>query len=228
MKVVLATPTMTRPHPAYVAALEASLPALDGLDHSYVAEIGCPYISAARATLLRKAMDAKADVVVFIDHDLSWHPMALRRLIDTEGDVVAGTYRYKKSEEEYMGSIFTGPDGRPIVRADGAISAHRVPAGFLKVTAAAVDRFMTAYPNLCCGPKFALSVDLFNHGAHEGIWYGEDMAFSRNWLAAGGALWIVPDLDLTHHSPEAAFPGNFHRFLRRQPGGSEAPERMAA
>ena len=45
------------------------------------------------------------------------------------------------------------------------------------------------------------SVDLFNHGAHDGAWYGEDYAFSRNWLALGGDIWIVPDLNLTHHSP---------------------------
>lgn len=221
MKVVLATPTMTRPHPAYIAALEASLPALEGIDHSYIAEIGCPYISAARATMLRKAMDVKADAVVFIDHDLSWRPTDLRKLIDTEGDVVAGVYRYKKEEEQYMGSVFTDDNERPIVRADGALRGHRIPAGFLKVTAAAVDRFMTAYPDLCCGPKFALSVDLFNHGAYKGTWYGEDMAFSRNWLACGGDIWIVPDLSLTHHSATEAFPGNFHSYLLRQPGGSE-------
>ena len=61
------------------------------------------------------------------------------------------------------------------------------------------------------------------HGAHEGVWYGEDYAFSRNWIAAGETIWLLPDLDLTHHSATQAYPGNFHRFLLRQPGGSEAP-----
>jgi hypothetical protein len=65
-------------------------------------------------------------------------------------------------------------------------------------------------------------VDLFNHGAHEGVWWGEDYAFSRNWLALGGELWIVPDLNLTHHGPDTVYPGNFHNFLRRQPGGDLA------
>ena len=63
-----------------------------------VHEVGSPYISAARATMLRKALDAKADVIVFIDHDLSWRPGDLLKLIETTGDVVGGTYRFKQDE----------------------------------------------------------------------------------------------------------------------------------
>lgn len=225
MKVVLATPTVSKPHPEYVDALGASVAALDaaGFDHSAVYEIGCPYISSARATLLRKAMDAKADAVVFIDHDLSWSPQDLVRLIETEGDVVAGTYRFKKDEEEYMAAIDCHPDGTPIVLPGGSLSGVRVPAGFLKITKEAVDRFMKAYPELVYGPAYSPSVDLFNHGAHQGVWYGEDYAFSRRWRECGGQIVLVPDLDLTHHG-DKAYPGNFHRFLLAQPGGSEFQE----
>ena len=71
LKIVLATPTLTEPKPQYLASLEASAAALDaaGLEHQTVFEVGCPYISHARATMLRKALDSGADAVVFIDHD---------------------------------------------------------------------------------------------------------------------------------------------------------------
>lgn len=224
-KVVLCTPTYTEPHPAFLAAVAASVPVLDaaGVDHSIVFEVGSPYISAARATMLRKALDAGADDIVFIDHDISWGPADLLTLIRTPGDVVAGVYRFKHDTEEYMGALIDGPGHRPVCRDDGCIRGDRVPAGFLKVTHAAVERFMRAYPGLCYGSPISPSVDLFNHGAHEGVWYGEDYAFSRRWTECGGEIWIVPDLDLTHHSATQAYPGNFHRFLLRQPGGSEAP-----
>lgn len=224
MKVVLCTPTVTAPFPAYLASVEASVPALDaaGIDHSAVYKVGCPYISHARAEMLRQALDAQADAVVFIDHDMAWRPQDLVKLIETEGDVVAGTYRFKKDDEEYMATIFTDGDGRPIVRKDGCIRADKVPAGFLKVTKAAVQRFMRAYPELLYGDPDRYSIDLFNHGAHKGVWYGEDYAFSRNWRDAGGEIWIIPDLDLDHHSHSKAYRGNFHRFMLRQPGGSEA------
>jgi glycosyltransferase involved in cell wall biosynthesis len=229
LKVAFCTPTITEPHRAYIRAMEATVPALElaGIDHGLLIETGSPYISAARATLLRRALDNAADVVVFIDHDIGWGPDDMLSLIQTPGDVVAGAYRFKKSDEEYMGALALDAAGRPQGRhADGTdtlvLRADRVPAGFLKITRAGVERFMRAYPALCYGSPINPSVDLFNHGAHEGVWWGEDYAFSRNWLACGGDLLVLPDLNLTHHSADAAYPGNLHQFLLRQPGGANA------
>lgn len=218
-------PTVKRPYQQCLDSLEASLPLLDaaGIEHGMVNEVGNPYISAARATMLRKALDAKAGVVVFIDHDLSWRPADMLKLIQTKGDVVGGTYRFKSDEVSFMGTIHSTPDGTPAVRADGAIKARLLPAGFLKVTAAAVDRFMAFYPDLCYGEKYRLSVDLFNHGAHKGAWWGEDYAFCRRWEEMGEDAWLVPDLQLDHHSTDRSYPGNFHMYLRQQPGGDLCP-----
>jgi glycosyltransferase involved in cell wall biosynthesis len=223
-KVVFCIPTLKRPFQCMLDSLKASIQAIeaDGWDHAMVSEVGCPYISAARSTMLRKALDAKADVIVFIDHDLSWENDALLKLINTEGAVVSGTYRFKKDDEEYMGVINDDVNYLPITRSDGCISGYRIPAGFLKITKEAVDRFMTEYPDLCYGPKYNLSVDLFNHGAHKGKWWGEDYSFSRNWIDKCGEIWIVPDLDLHHHTEEKVYKGNFHKFLLAQPGGSNA------
>ena len=236
MKVVFCIPTITRPYAACLDALEKSVPLLDeaGLDHALVNEIGNPYISAARATMLRKALDAKADTIVFIDHDVSWKPKDLLDLILADVDVAGGTYRFKQDgEHAYMGRPFTDPQGKPQTAKftkNGAImlKAACLPAGFLKVTADAVDRFMTGYPELCYGPKYHLSVDLFNHGAHKGLWFGEDYAFCRNWNDIGGECWLMPNLDLTHHSADRAYPGNYHEFLMRQPGGVNDPEKAAS
>ena len=223
-RVVICTPALVRPTDVYLKALEESVPLLDerGYDHSTVFELCCPYISHARATMLRKALDAKADVIVFIDYDLSWRPIDLIRLIEGECPVSAGTYRYKKDEEEYMGAWNVDADARPILRADRTISATRVPAGFLKITKEAVDRFMRAYPELVYGVSYNPSVDLFNHGAIGGTWYGEDMAFSKRWIDCGGEIALIPDLSISHHSSEAEYAGNLHQFMLRQPGGSEA------
>ena len=222
-KVVFCIPTITRPYQQCLYSLESSIPLIEeaGWDHGMVTEIGNPYISGARSAMLRKALDAGADVIVFIDHDLSWQPKDLLNLIETEGDVIAGLYRFKEDTVKYMGVIVDGKDYLPTVRNDGCIQATRVPAGFLKITKEAVGKFMKAYPELCYGPAYSTSVDLFNHGAHKGAWWGEDYAFSRNWIDAGGEIWVVPDLSLTHHSKDQEFPGNFHHFLMQQPGGSE-------
>lgn len=217
-KVVFACPTVTRPFDCFLQSMEASVPLLDaaGLDHQIVFEIGNPYISAARATMLRKAIDAKADVIVFIDHDLGWKPRDLVRLIETQGDVVSGTYRFKTPNEEYMGSIVMDADFIPQGRAsDGCLAALTIPAGFLKVTRNAVNIFMEGYPELVYGEPCSPFIDLFNHGAHNRVWYGEDYAFSRNWRALGQPIWLVPDLDIDHHSKDEVFRGNFHRYLMK-------------
>lgn len=223
-KVVLAIPTITKPYQQCIDSMEASIASIKGAgwELGVVTEIANPYISCARSTMLRKALDAKADVVVFIDHDLSFPPDALLKLIETEGDVVAGTYRFKRDEVEFMGALLPDIHGRPQVREDGCVKAHSIPAGFLKITKNGVNRFMIEYPELCYGDRFSLAIDLFNHGAHEGLWYGEDYAFSRRWNAKCGSIWVIPDLDLTHHSAGQAYPGNFHRFLLAQDGGSES------
>lgn len=223
-KVIFCIPTITRPYQQCLDSLEDSLPLIiaDGWEEGMANSIGCPYISRARETMLTKAMKVGADVIVFIDHDLSWDPQDLLTLINTEGDVVAGTYRFKKEPEEYMGALIPDIHQRPQVREDGCIKGFCVPAGFLKVTRGAINRFMLRYPKLQYLDDGTLTVDLFNHGAHEGVWYGEDYAFCRNWLAIDGDIWIVPNLNITHWLGEAPYPGNFHEFMLCQPGGSKS------
>ena len=228
MKVVFCTPSLSGPTAPYIKALEDSIPLIvaAGWEEGYTQQIASPYISAARATMLRTALDANADVIVFIDYDVSWAPQDLLKLIETEGDVVAGTYRCKTEDgptkEFYMGTWDVNGDFTPKVRADGAISAKLVPAGFLKLTKAAVDKFMVAYPDLCYGPMYHLAVDLFNHGVHERVWWGEDYSFARRWKEKCGDIWLVPDLSIDHHAKDKVYKGNLHQFLLRQPGGSEA------
>lgn len=227
-KVVFCLPVLRRPYQACLDSLEASLPLIEaaGYDHGMVQIVDNPYISAARANMLRSALDAKADIIVFLDYDMSWRPGDLLKLIQTEGDCVAGTYRPKIDNEQYMGTIETHADHTPVVReSDGAIAAKLIPAGFLKLTKEAVDTFMVAYPELCYGPQYHLSVDLFNHGVHERIWWGEDYSFARRYREKCGPIWIVPDIDLDHNKDGKVYRGNFHRFLTRQPGGSADPAR---
>lgn len=219
MKIAICTPTTDRPLDPYLDSLEASAPALtaEGWEHQAAFEVGSPYISHARITAMGKALRWGADVLVFIDHDVSWRPQDLVRLVQTEADVVGGTYRFKIPEQDgtnYMGKVVVGPNGRPMVREDGCIAATCLPAGFLKVTRKAVERFMDAYPHLIIDADGFRNVDLFNHGAHKGVWFGEDYAFCRNWRDLGGEVWLLPDLQLDHHNRDGAvWPGNFHEHL---------------
>jgi hypothetical protein len=67
-KVVFCIPTVSKPYQVCLDSLEASVKLITdaGWEEGAVYQIGCPYISAARSMMLRKALDAKATVVVFI------------------------------------------------------------------------------------------------------------------------------------------------------------------
>lgn len=230
MKVVFCTPTRAKPHDAYLKAMADTVPLLDaqGIKHSIAFEVGCPYISSAMATLCRKAMDAMPDAIVYLDDDLSWRPQDMLALIESKEDVIGGTYRFKKDEIEYMGGLHTDDDGRPIGIYGKQLKANKLPSGFLKLTAHAIDLFMQKFPELHCGPAYHPTIDLFNHGAHNRLWYGQDYAFSRNYQERCGPIWLMPDLDINHHSwiDSSVYVGNYHDFLRREPGGdlSDAPK----
>lgn len=226
-RVAFCIPTVTKPYQVTLDSLEKSLPLIEaaGYEHSAVYEIGNPYISAARSIMLRKALDWRADIIVFIDHDLSWQPEDLLLLIQTTPDVVGGTYRFKRDPEEYMGTCMADIDGRPIVEkhGDGELNSQliwmaNIPAGFLKLTANAVNKFMIAYPELWYGDRFMPLVDLFNHGAIDWTWYGEDYAFCKRYSEKCGKVYCMPNLEIDHHLPDGTcYKGNFHNFLMAQP-----------
>ena len=222
-KVIFCIPTIKKPYQVTLDSLAASIPLIKeaGWEEGLVNEIGSPYISHARSKMLRKALDAQATVIVFIDHDLSWEPQDLLTLIEAEGDVVAGTYRFKNDTGKYMGACLPDLEGRPQIRADGGVRAYCAPAGFLKVTVNCVHAFMGKYPELCYGPLYAQKVDLFNHGCFERVWYGEDYSFCRRWRETGNDVVILPDLNISHWNGDEEYKGNFHQHLMSLPGGSE-------
>jgi len=219
-KVVFCIPFLDKPTTPMVESLIACLPLIEefGWEHQLTQFQGCPYISNARADMTRRALDAGADVIVYLDYDISFTPEDMLTLLETEGDVVAGTYRFKSDEERYMGSLLVDPLNRPICREDGCIKAERVPAGFLKVSKLALSIFACKYPELLYGDSMRPHLDLFNHGAINNCWYGEDYAFSKRWLETDNDIWLIPDLNINHHSNDKCYEGNFHKYLLNYKG----------
>ena len=121
-----------------------------------------------------------------------------------------------------MGQLLAGVGGVPIVREDGALATFCAPAGFMKLTTRCINKVIEKYPELCYGERHSQHIDFFNHGAHKHTWNGEDYAACRRWIDIGEKIWTVPDLDIDHHTRDAVYKGNLHKFLLRQPGGSNA------
>jgi hypothetical protein len=214
------------PHPKTIASLEAAIPLVKahGWEEGLTQTLGNPYISGARAEMTRKALDAQATHIFYIDYDVAFRPQDVLDVLEAEGDVVSGTYRVKTEDDSdlYMGAIYTNEHNQPIGRmSDGALKARVVPAGFLRVTTGAIEKFMNAYPELCFGPQFHRSIDLFNHGAYNSLWWGEDYAFARRYNDKCGDVWLLPWLQIDHWKGDHAWKGNFHEYLMQQNGANQ-------
>src|SRR5690348_5636058 len=125
LKVILCVPTRKRPHPACIDSLEKSEALIKdaGFEYGISSEVGNPYISGARATMIKRGLASGGDIFITIDDDVSWEPEALLKLIQTPGEVVGGTYRTKQDDEvNYMGRILQDDNGFPVsIREDGCI-----------------------------------------------------------------------------------------------------------
>ena len=186
---------------------------------------GCCYVQTARNDLVFEFLKSDADVLLFLDDDVSWNAADALKLVESNDDVIAGIYRLKTEQEGYPVVIRTNGQHRPLVRADGCISAACVATGFLKISRKCIEKMVANYPQY----KYAEYVDrefienkydLFPQGVHGGRWVGEDFAFCRLWTQLLGEIWVMPDMDLTHHGA-TEYKGNYHQFLLKQKGGSD-------
>lgn len=214
--------------PAFVRSLIVTIKGLKESGYEcYAGTVyGDSFVQRARAKLVQQFLKTDCDTMLFFDDDGEWGLDALLKLINTPGDVVAGVYRLKvePSVIKYPHGICLDRDNLPIVRDDGCIKAWGVSMGFTKIKRQVFEKLIKAYPekeyySVKDGKPNDYYWDLFPQGVYDHRWLGEDYAFCRLWTNIGGKIWVIPDIDFIHHSQNDAYPGNYHEYLMRLPGG---------
>jgi hypothetical protein len=176
---------------------------------------GDSMVHRGRNTLLTDFIDSGMTDLVFWDADVACAPGAFMRLLSHPVDFVGGAYRFRMDPEGYAIRSIGPLTGDP---ATGLLtnSELALPAGFLRVTRAAVDRMVAAHPDLWArdrnGRRLVWMFDflLIDHEA-----FSEDFVFCQRWREAGGTVWLDPELPL-HHSGQKTFSGVYSHFLGRQ------------
>lgn len=216
-------------HPACVQSLEATLALVVERGHEAVIGTcaGCCYIQFARNRLVRDFLKTDANVLFFIDDDVSWTAEDALRLIESEELVLAGVYRLKNDVESYPVVICTDANDRAHPLRNGVIEAKAVPSGFLRIQRMVIEELIEAHPekayyDLVDGVREDGYYDIFPQGVYGDRWVGEDYAFCRLWTDLGGHIGVLPNMTLGHHAGDRKWIGNYHEFLLRQPGGSLA------
>lgn len=179
-------------------------------------ESGNAMIAHARDLILSQFLASDATHCMFIDHDVVFPADAVARLVDAPVDFSAVVYRQRKDPANYCvqwdtskGELWWDPETK-------LLEVQAVPAGFMCLTRACVQRMTDAYEAKTFDDKAAptgSAVALFDN-IHDGrMYWGEDFSFCRRWKDIGGKIWVDPLIEMGHIGNKM-FTGNLGDWLR--------------
>ncbi len=195
----------------------------EGIPSDVEFEVGMPYVSVARNTLVRKFMESDATDLVFIDADVGFPPNAFRELIHSPENIVAGIYPKKQADEFYPVQLKTD-DQANVINENGLLLATGLPTGFMKIKRTVIEQLSKAYPHLAYTDALSgkTSYNLFGTFVKDGRFYGDDYGFCKLWEDIGGKCHAIPDITFIHCG-QRNFEGNFYQYLLR--GSSKGAQR---
>lgn len=174
---------------------------MNGIVPDLKVNAGDSILPRCRNMFLRDFYDRKEYTdFVFLDHDIVWpgHEAVLTNLIRAPYDFVAGVYPKRADPLEFPVRWGKTRDRDR----NGMIEVDGVPAGFMRLTRACVDRLMAAYEpthsyeeNGLDGKK---AVNLFSFELMGGRYHGEDYVFCDRWREIGGTIHVDPDIQFQH------------------------------
>lgn len=155
---------------------------------------GDAFLDRARDTLLQFAVDAEADILVWIDADSYWTPEDFKAIIEAPYDFIGGLQRLKIAKPEV-----------PIKRLPGAVADA---SGVLEV--AGIGFTMTKMTSKCFETLHARGEpyvtqgrslrSVFTSGATLGTFVGEDFNVCADWRSTGGRIYAHTKVKLGHVS----------------------------
>ncbi len=197
------------------------------VDFDFIELSGDSYVWRARNLLVERFLLSDCTHLIFIDSDQGWSLESIMRLLKADKEVVGGVYPTKNNWEHYACTVFTDEKGIPEVEKEsGLIRAQKVPTGFMKIKREVFDKLRKAYPQNWYWenagmPNVRRVYNYFGHLTVDHVALGEDISFCNRWLTIGGELWVEPRCTISHVGTKTWI-GNYHQYLLRQPGGSEA------
>lgn len=210
--VYIATPAYESVKAGYALSLAKTTAEFERRHIPYALNIlfGNCHVDDGRNDLVRDFLEnTQCTDLMFIDADVMWEPdMVLRVLSHDVPDIVAGAYRYKSNAGRYpVGKILGGVEGGKGKRA--LLSVSYAPTGFMRIPRGVFERLMSG--GVQTG-KLDPTRRFFKRQYSGKTYDGGDVTFCRKWIAAGGTVYIDPELTLGHIG-EHMWSGNFSKYL---------------
>lgn len=162
-------------------------------------ESGNALIADCRALIVAKFLESDATDLVFVDSDVLWEAGALVRLVDHPVDFVAGIYPQRRDPIDYCVQWDLSKD--ELHAEAGLLEVHGVPAGFMRLTRAMLEKMVMLYPDTqfhCEQAPNNTAYALFDPYRIGKMKLGEDYAFCRRWRDIGGKVWVDPEIKMGH------------------------------
>lgn len=168
-------------------------------------------IVQGRNQLAYEFMETDFDRLVFLDSDVTFEPGSLIKLAHMPADLVGGCYRHKRDEESYP--VIWPKTAELWADKYGLLEVESLPTGFLAISRKVFETIRDRFPeraNTHFGHK---SFAYFQMPVQDGVLYGEDFFFCREWREQGGKVYLDPEIKLTHWgfapTPYAGHIGNW-------------------
>lgn len=179
-------------------------------------ESGNAMIGDCRGLICAKFLESDATDLVFVDSDVSWAAGSLVKLVDHPVDFVAGIYPQRRDPEAYTVQWVQSREHLIADPATGLLEVEGVPAGFMRLSRAMLERMVQAYPDTqfyCAEAPNETVWDLFGAYRIGRVKFGEDFSFCRRWRDIGGQVWIDPEIRMGHCGYKT-FMGSLGDWLR--------------
>ena len=183
----------------------------------FVAVPSCSVVAQGRNAICKLFLQHDYDRLVFIDADISWEPGALFKLTRYNAPVVAGAYRLKRPEVIYPVEFLNGTNTHSDVplSKDGLLEVNWAPTGFMSISREGLIAFKNNHPDR----EYAHHGEdgffcFFQMKFEGGEMHSDDVYFCKEWRAAGGQVYICPNLKITHWDFNTPYPGNLSDWLK--------------
>lgn len=241
MKIQVAIPVYDGKLPVETvrALLNEQAVALGSGDDFQVKFLGsCSHPAMGRNQLAQEFMDSDADRLVFLDSDVTFAPGALVKIAHHPVDFVGGAYRLKIPDEKYPVGWLNVPElwSNEL----GLIEVDTLPGGFLSLSRKVFETLKAAHPERAYAHFGKLAHGYFQMPFINGLLWGEDSYFCREWRETGGKVFLDPEITLSHWDFNKPYTGHIGDWLkgrankkevangRTEISGSEIPQGQTA
>lgn len=172
-------------------------------------------VQRARNDLFKAAHDADMDVLFFIDGDVGWDPKNFFKLVNSNKDIIGGSYRKKNDDEElYVVKALDDKDKSLDLSIDneGLMEVAGLGCGFMKISKKAINALWNASKQYNCEKGDNRMV--FEVVCEDNDLISEDIYMCKKWRDLGNKVYLDTNITCTHTGTKT-FTGNVHTWLQK-------------